>query len=120
MHCEIARALDPALTLASDGQRCFPCFKDKRPATSYGSNAESDHDKARDLWARYLAPLVGVVTGEISNIELDIDAQHHADAATWLAASRHDRGRHAMSAPDTVTVLRAYGRRLAKTIRADG
>jgi hypothetical protein len=89
MHREIARALDAALTLASDGQRCFPCFKNKRPVTSHGFNAASDRDEVRELWARYPAPFVGVVTGEISNIDvLDIDAPRDADAATWLAASR--------------------------------
>lgn len=88
MHGKIACALDAALRLASNGRPCFPCFTDKRPATPHGyKDAASDCDKVRELWARYSAPLVGVVTGEISNIDvLDIDAPRHADAATWFAA----------------------------------
>ena len=90
MRSEIACALDAALRLASDGQRCFPCFTDKRPATSHGfKDAANDCDKVRQLWARCPAPLVGVVTGEISDIDvLDIDAPRHAEAATWFTALR--------------------------------
>ena len=90
MHSEIARALDAALTLTSDGQRCFPCLPDKHPATPHGfKDAAGGCDEVRELWARYPAPLVGVVTGEISKIDaLDIDAPRHADAATWFAAVR--------------------------------
>jgi Bifunctional DNA primase/polymerase, N-terminal len=90
MRSEIACALDAALRLASDNQRCFPCFTDKRPATSHGfKDAANDCDKVRQLWARCPAPLVGVVTGEISDIDvLDIDAPRHAEAATWFAALR--------------------------------
>jgi hypothetical protein len=90
MHSNIARALDAALALASGGHPCFPCLTDKRPATSHGfKDAASDCDEVRQLWARNPGPLVGVVTGEISNIDvLDIDAPRHAGAATWFAAVR--------------------------------
>ena len=86
---ESVTALRHALTLTEVGRRCFPCLRDKRPATPNGfKNAQNDADALRELWRRYPGPLVGVATGVASDFDvLDLDAKH-PEAATWWAANR--------------------------------
>ena len=87
---DIARALAGALELGSDRRKCFPCLDDKRPATPHGfKDASCDPDTLRNLWRRYPGPLVGVATGEASDIDaLDLDRKH-PQAVEWWAINRH-------------------------------
>jgi hypothetical protein len=87
---EIARAHAAALSLGRCGRKCFPCTADKRPTTPHGfKDAVSGPEKIRELWRRYPGPLVGVATGEASDIDvLDLDCKH-TEAAEWWRAHRH-------------------------------
>jgi Bifunctional DNA primase/polymerase, N-terminal len=60
---------------------CFPCRKDKRPATPHGfKDATNDPDMVRGLWMCYPPPLIGVPTGNISGLDvLDIDPRKGGD-----------------------------------------
>jgi hypothetical protein len=86
---ETVTALEHARALAEEGRRCFPCLRDKRPATPNGfRNAQNDADALKELWRRYPDPLVGVATGAASDLDvLDLDAKHR-QAATWWTANR--------------------------------
>ena len=79
------KALQAALGLAKSGLACFPCLASKAPACPHGfKDATTDADALRSLWLQYPAPLVGVVTGAASGMDvLDIDPRHGGD--TWLA-----------------------------------
>lgn len=79
------KALQSALVLAERGFLCFPCLASKKPACPGGFKAATaDGDGLRSLWMQYPAPLVGVVTGAASGMDvLDIDPRHDGD--TWLA-----------------------------------
>lgn len=85
----ISFATDAAVALGSHGFRCFPCLADKRPATPRGfKNATSDADELQHLWEQFPGPLIGVVTGEASNIDaLDLDWKHE-EAAEWWRSHR--------------------------------
>jgi hypothetical protein len=86
---EIRAALETALALAADGRKCFPCARNKRPATPRGfHDAVSDPVGLHALWRQYPAPLVGVATGAISGIDvLDFDRKH-PEAAAWWSRNR--------------------------------
>jgi hypothetical protein len=75
--------LDVALSL---GLPVFPCFPNKQPACPGGFNdAASEPDCIRALFQRYQGRLIGVPTGEVSDIDvLDIDSVKHPAAGDWL------------------------------------
>ncbi len=79
------KALKAALKLAKRGLACFPCLASKAPACPHGfKDATTDAEALRSLWLQYPAPLVGVVTGAASGMDvLDIDPRHGGDK--WLA-----------------------------------
>jgi Bifunctional DNA primase/polymerase, N-terminal len=80
-------ALDAALAMGADGWFCFPCLKDKRPATPHGfKQARHDPSGLRELWRRYPGPLVGVATGAASVDVLDLDRKHPAAKAWWIGS----------------------------------
>jgi Bifunctional DNA primase/polymerase, N-terminal len=81
-------ALDEALALAAQGLACFPCRKDKSPATPRGfHDASCDQQVVQQQWHCHPAPLVGVLTGEVSGVDvLDIDTRK--DGETWFAQHR--------------------------------
>jgi hypothetical protein len=87
---DIARALNAALMLASDGRQCFPCAPNKRPASPHGFlDASADAVALRELWSKCPGQLVGVRTGDTSGIDLlDLDRKHR-QAAEWWTAHRH-------------------------------
>ena len=87
--CEAA--LQVALGLAERRYRCFPCQADKSPATYQGfQNATFHPSELKKLWRKHPGPLVGVATGERSDITvLDVDSAKHSSAAAWLAANEH-------------------------------
>jgi Bifunctional DNA primase/polymerase, N-terminal len=72
------------------GLPCFPCRADKSPATPHGFyDATADPAAQRALWRRYPGPLVGVPTGEASELAvLDVDTAKHPEAVAWFAAAR--------------------------------
>lgn len=74
-----------ALALAGRGYAVFPCRVDKRPATPHGfKDAQKDQDAVTELWSRHPGPLIGIVTGTASGIDvLDIDAKHDEALAWW-------------------------------------
>jgi hypothetical protein len=79
------RALQAAQELAKSGIPCFPCLPSKAPACPHGfKDATADGKALWSLWLQYPAPLVGVVTGAASGMDvIDIDPRHGGDA--WLA-----------------------------------
>jgi hypothetical protein len=85
------RALDAALELSVRGLHCFPCAGSKRPTCPNGfKNATVDHDALRTLWVVHPGPLVGVRTGEGSNLTvLDVDPKH-SEALSWWAENRNE------------------------------
>lgn len=82
-------SLAQALSLLGLGLPCFPCGISKKPTTLHGfKDATFDPDAVRELWKQYPGPLVGVPTGEISDLDvLDIDARH--GGAAWVAEHKH-------------------------------
>lgn len=83
-------ALAYALALAGRGMAVFPCNAKKRPSwpKSKGGNgfydATTDADRIRDIWKAWPGTLVGVRTGEASDLSvLDLDLQHIA-ASEWF------------------------------------
>jgi hypothetical protein len=90
MSRDVARALGAALSLGRQGYAVFPCKPDKTPATPHGfKDAARDSEGIEDLWRRYPAVLVGVVTGEVSGIAaLDIDLGKHPEAQAWWEVHR--------------------------------
>ena len=89
--CDVDRALNNALALATEKLLCFPCKLSKRPACRHGfHDASNDPEMLRELWKQFPGELVGVRTGETSGIDaLDIDAKHQ-EALDWSAA-HHQR-----------------------------
>jgi hypothetical protein len=81
-------ACGAACELAAAGYACFPCLASKAPACPGGFKAASaDPDQLVDLWHRHSGPLVGVVTGQLSGVDvLDLDSRH--GAAAWWANHR--------------------------------
>ena len=80
-----------ALHLARFGLAVLPVLPSKRPACPNGfKNATSNPAAIRTLFATYPAPLIGVATGEVSEIDvLDLDLPRHAEAREWYEANRH-------------------------------
>jgi len=83
-------ALQAALELVRAELAVFPCARNKIPTTPHGfHDATKDAATLQELWRRYGGTLVGVRTGETSNVAvLDIDAEHAA-ARQWFAENRH-------------------------------
>ncbi|HLY55707.1 MAG TPA: bifunctional DNA primase/polymerase [Stellaceae bacterium] len=77
--------LDYAVELATQGYRVHPCGADKRPlCKGWPDLASSGTGEVRALWREHGGPLIGVVTGEKSGIDvLDIDMPRHTEAAAW-------------------------------------
>jgi Bifunctional DNA primase/polymerase, N-terminal len=77
---KISASFVRALALIEQGIPCFPCLADKRPATPRGfKDATSDRNILDELWRRHPGALIGVPTGEISDLDiLDIDPRHVA------------------------------------------
>lgn len=84
-----AALADLAADLASAGYAVFPVLASKVPATPHGfKDAVSDPTEARALFRRYPAPLIGVATGEPSEIDvLDLDGRNGGGA--WWCENRH-------------------------------
>jgi hypothetical protein len=82
-------ALDVAQELASQGLPCFPCANSKRPTCPRGfHDATCNPERLRALWRQYPGVLVGVSTGEASNLlAVDIDAKH-PEAKSWWSENR--------------------------------
>ncbi len=65
----------------------LPCLDDKRPACPHGfKDATSDLEAISELWRRYPGPLIGVATGEVSNLAVvDVDRKHDEARLWWRA-----------------------------------
>ena len=72
------------------GYATFPCNAGKSPTCTNGfKDASTDPAAIDDLWRRWPAPLIGVATGERSDLAvLDVDTYRPA-AAAWLAANNY-------------------------------
>lgn len=81
-------ALLHALALINRGLPCFPCRADKKPTTPHGyKDAICDRGVVHELWRRHPGPLIGIPTGEISELDvLDIDQRH--GGKLWLAKNQ--------------------------------
>ncbi len=82
---DAAEALRCAQNLAMNcGFAVLPVRADKAPACPHGFHAASkDTDEISELWRRWPAPLVGIATGEVSNLAaLDLDLKH-GEAVRW-------------------------------------
>lgn len=82
------KALNEALILVQRSLPCFPCRRDKSPATPRGfKDATRDAVFIESLWRAYPGLLVGVPTGEVSGFDvLDIDVR--GDGCRWFSAHR--------------------------------
>jgi hypothetical protein len=80
--------MTPLEAAIATGLPCFPCRNDKSPATPHGHlDAMADPVALRALFRRYPGPLVGVRTGEASELDvLDVDTAKHHEAVAWFAA----------------------------------
>ena len=81
----IAEALRCAQNLARHRRfSVLPVRADKRPACASGFKAAAkDAGAIAELWRRYPAPLVGIATGEASDLAaLDVDLKH-PEAVRW-------------------------------------
>jgi hypothetical protein len=67
---------------------CFPCGIDKQPMTARGfKDATSDIKLIEALWRQYPGSLVGVRTGEHSDLAvIDLDPRHGGHG--WLATQK--------------------------------
>ena len=74
---EINGYVDQILALAARGLPVFPCRPDKSPYTKNGfRDASSDPETIRRWWAKWPDALVGVATGEASDLTVvDIDVK---------------------------------------------
>ena len=81
--------LHHALECAGRGWAVFPAGLNKIPRTPNGHKAAStDPERIRAMWLQFGGSLVGVATGEASNVAvLDIDRQH--GGLEWWGANRH-------------------------------
>jgi len=69
----------------------FACGADKRPVTEHGfKDASRDTDAVRTMFRRPGAALIGVPTGEASDLAvIDLDVKDGASGLEWLAANEH-------------------------------
>jgi hypothetical protein len=69
----------------NSGYAVFPCRGDKTPACPHGSHdAATDAQQIAALWDRWPGDLIGIATGERSNLDvLDIDSEHEGAYAWW-------------------------------------
>lgn len=69
------------------GWPVLPCRNDKRPASPHGfKDATNDRGAIARLWSAHPGPLIGVATGEASDVDvLDIDVKHDPGLAWWQA-----------------------------------
>lgn len=81
--------LDHALACAAQGWAVFPASLNKIPRTPNGHKAAStEPERIRAMHVQFGFVLVGIRTGEASNLAvLDIDRQHNGQA--WWQANRH-------------------------------
>ncbi len=85
---DAAEAMRCAKNLARNcGFAVLPVRDDKRPSCQRGFHAAAkDPDEIAELWRRYPAPLIGIVTGEASNLAvLDLDMKHPEAIRWWRA-----------------------------------
>jgi hypothetical protein len=77
--------LDQALELASQGFKVFFCKSDKTPTCVGGFHrASNDPWAVFELWSYHPGPLVAIVTGAASGLDVvDVDTKHLA-AQLWL------------------------------------
>ena len=86
-----AEACRLAINLARNaGFAVFPCRDDKSPACPHGfKDASRDPTAILRLWHRWPGELVGIATGNVSQVwVLDIDQKHHT-AWDWWRANHH-------------------------------
>lgn len=82
---DLAEAMRCAQNLAKNGGfAVLPVREDKAPACPRGFHAASNaHDAIAELWRKYPAPLIGIATGEVSDLAvLDLDLKH-PEAIRW-------------------------------------
>ena len=84
------KALNEALVLVQRSLPCFPCRRDKSPATPHGfKDASRDPVFIESLWRTFPGQLVGVPTGEASGFDvLDIDV--HGYGCRWFSKHKAD------------------------------
>jgi hypothetical protein len=69
---------------------CLKCNVCKSPATPHGfKDASSDPEQVQRLWKETPGDLIGMPTGEVSDIDvLDIDSAKHPEAIVWWMSNR--------------------------------
>jgi hypothetical protein len=79
---------DAAVSL---GLPVFPCGADKRPLTAHGfKDASADPARVRTLFSGAQATMIGVPTGEITDVVIiDVDRKENRQGGDWLAANSH-------------------------------
>jgi len=91
-HGRANSIFDMARALQDQGLAVFPCASNKMPARPKDQggkgfeDATQDPDKLRWLYDRWPGPLIGVRTGEASDLDvLDLDLQHE-EADEWYGS----------------------------------
>jgi len=81
---------DAAVTVAQHWP-VFPCTSLKKPCTTHGfHDATRDVSAARDLFRQHGAKMIGVPTGEESDLAVwDFDTKHDGAGLKWLAENEH-------------------------------
>jgi hypothetical protein len=84
-------AIIEAAVFLAESWPVFPCGADKRPVTEHGfKDATTDLSAVRSLFHRPGAVLIGVPTGEASDLAVvDLDVKEGASGLEWLAANEH-------------------------------
>ena len=68
--------LDAALRYAAAGLPVFPCRPDKKPLVAWRTEASTDEARVREWWTRWPDAMIGLVTGQRSNLYVvDIDVE---------------------------------------------
>lgn len=115
--------LAAAASFIAEHWPCFPCGADKRPITTHGfKDATQDAATLRDLFRRPGAALIGVPTGEASDLAvIDLDVKDGAPGLEWLAANEHrlPRTRQHATRSGGRHILFRYpaGRRIRNSVR---
>jgi hypothetical protein len=80
--CQIAQNL-----ARSYGYNVFPCAANKKPTLKgWPDRARTDPEAVAALWRDHAGPLIGIVCGERSNLDvLDVDRKHVEALAWWQA-----------------------------------
>jgi hypothetical protein len=88
---EVAAGGFPVFPVKLCPDACLRCSICKAPATPHGfHDASSDPDQIRQLWSQHPGALIGMPTGEVSDVDvLDLDCAKEPAAVVWWMSHRN-------------------------------